>query len=386
MHPVTHMPASPASRRADALRGCLLVPLIRQITSRGDAGALRELHEHRTPFRTTDGPPMSLVTFLTYLREAPWAWRLCSRDPVAVDRAFDLTLSKFLELPRAERRTPGKGIDCRRYYRGFLRVWDAWRQNHPADGLLEAEAAAAVLLQRCVLHQFRKSCAEVSRAANPARSRYTWRLSTGSIIVYMPTRVSGGRRRQWLQDHIADPDPLRPGERQRIQWIIDAHLGVPRHMPLAGREAERSADSRVRPQPISPFEVVITVEGLASAVADEKAGNLDRQRPKIRSLGATRLKRFILQAFQDLYADCYQEKRLAHQFRRSRAMVSRFAGTRWRTRPEALPPDLWVNVAEVLAAHDDFVAAAKAAGVWPRVRKVLVQAAATRQGRRPHAR
>jgi hypothetical protein len=131
---------------------------------------------------------------------------------------------------------------------------------------------------------------------------------------------------------------------------------------------------------------VITVEGLARAVADEKVNNIDHQRPKIQELGPKRLKRLILRAFQDLHDGCYQEKRLAERFRRSRPTVSRFAGSRWRTRPDAPPPDLWVNVAEVLAANDDFVEAAKAVGVWPRVQDVLLQADRSRDGRYRHAR
>lgn len=372
-------------RPETVLRQLALVPLIRRIAANGNLAAIWEFHEHRTPFRVADGPPLSLVAFLDRLRQTSWAWRLCGRDPVSLDRAYDMTLSKFFERPQTRPNRRRKGPDCRCYYRGFLTVLTNWREDHPSAGPLEEEAAAAVLLQRYVLHQFRKSCEEVKRTANPAGSRYTWRLLGGTIVVYILVRIARRQRRKWLEDNIDDPDPMRPGERQRVQAIIDARLGVPRHVPIDGNGDSHSAMALTGASPISPFDVMITVEGLAKAVADEKADNLDRQRPSIKKIGRARLKRFILQAFQDLHDDCFDEKRLAKQFGLSRPTVSRFAGSRWRTRLDLPPKDLWENVAQVLAANDDFVEAAKAVGVWPRVQQTLLLAAKFRNGRRHHA-
>ncbi|MDM8008447.1 MAG: hypothetical protein QUV05_20100 [Phycisphaerae bacterium] len=371
-------------RREAGLRRLALVPLIRRIVAKENRAAIREFHEHRTLFRTADSPSMSLATFLGRLHQTSWAWLLCGRDPVALDRAYDLTVSKFLERPRARAGHRRKGPDSRNYYRGFLEVFDKWRKDHPSAGALEEEAVAAVLLQRYVVRQFRKSCEEVQRNANPARSRYTWRLPGRTIVVYIPVSLAGRQRRKWLEDNIDDADPRRPGERERVQAIIDSRLGVPRHVPIHGNGDSHSA-SLTDAVPRSPFDVVITVEGLAKAVADEKKDNLDHQRPAIKVLGCAGLEQFILQAFQDLHDGHYQEKRLAKRFRLSRPTVSRFAGSRWRTHPESPPPDLWANVAQVLAANDDFVKAAKATRVWPRVRRVILQAAESNNGRHHHA-
>jgi hypothetical protein len=366
------------------LRSLALVPLIRRFVAKGTLAAIWEFHEHRTPFRTADSPPLSLAAFLDRLRQTSWAWRRCGHDPVALDRAYDLTVSKFLERPRARAGHRRKGPDSRYYYRGFLEVFDKWRNDHPSVGAMEEEAVAAVLLQRYVVHQFRKSCEEVQRNGNPVRSRYTWRLPGGTLVVYIPVSLAGRQRRKWLEDNVDDAEPRRPGERERVQAIIDARLGVPRHVPIDGN-GDSHSDSLTDALPRSPFDVVITVEGLAKAVADEKTDNLDHQRPAIRVLGRAGLEQFILQAFQDLHDGRYQEKRLAKRFRLSRPTVSRFAGSRWRTRPESPPPDLWANVAQVLAANDDFVEAAKATRVWPRVRTAILQAAEPNNGRRHHA-
>lgn len=370
--------------RGAGLRRLALVPLIRRIVTTGNRAAIWEFQQHRTPFQAADSPSMPLAAFLDRLRQTSWAWRRCGRDSVALDRAYDLTISKFLERPRARAGHRRKGPDSRYYYQGFLEVFGRWRNDHPSVGALEEEAAAAVLLQRYVLHQFRKSCEEVRRRANPALSRYTWRLPGGRIVVYMPVSVARRKRRKWLEDNIDDPDPRRPGERERVEAIIEARLGMPHHVPIDGNGDSHFA-SLTAASPRSPFDVVVTAEGLAKAVAEEKADNLDHQRPTIKGLGRARLERFILQAFQDLHDGRYQEKRLAKRFGLTRPTVSRFAGRRWRTRPESPPPDLWANVAQVLAANDDFVEAAKATGAWPRVQKTILQAAQSRNGRSHHA-
>ncbi len=67
------------------------------------------------------------------------------------------------------------------------------------------------------------------------------------------------------------------------------------------------------------------------------------------------------------YRDCV----LARGFGLSKATFSRFAGSRWQIHSDGPIPDLWANTAEVLAHHTPFIQAAKDAGVWPRVTKVL---------------
>jgi hypothetical protein len=328
---------------------------------------------------------MSLIAFLDRLHQTSWAWQLCGQEPVALDRAYDMTLSKFLERPVTRGDDRRKGPDCRRYYRGFLQALSGWRREHPTADPLEEEIAAAGILQRYLVHQFRKSCEEVRRAAKPARSRYTWRLPEGTIVVYIPVSLAGKRRRKWLEDNIDHPDPHRPGERRRVQEVIDARLGTPHHRPLDGYELACATTSSLCGPAVSPSDIVVTVEGLAKAVADEKSENLRLQRPAIQELGRAGLRRFILQAFRDLRDGCYQEKHLALQFKLSRPTVSRFAGSRWRMRPGLPPKDLWANVAQVLASNNDFVAVAKGMRIWPQVQQTLLQAAESRNGRRHHA-
>ena len=58
----------------------------------------------------------------------------------------------------------------------------------------------------------------------------------------------------------------------------------------------------------------------------------------------------------------------------NRATFTRFAGCNWLRgdRKGDIPiPDLWLNTAHTLAKYPVFVKAAQAAGVLPRVKKVL---------------
>ena len=359
--------------------------LIQRIADTGDTVALHELHEHYTPLRVNGSPPLSILAYLNRLRESSWARARCGGNPVAVDKAFNLTVGKFLEKPKGNRKRRKRGPDCRCYYRGFLSVLSKWMDEHPSATLLEQELACSLLLQRFVLHQFRKSCEEARRAANAACSRYTWRLPSGRIVVYMPVAVGGRRRRHWLEEHVEDPDPQRPGERQRVQGIVDAYLGVPRNLSIEGDDISSISGDGDAGSSLSPFEVVITAEGLAKAVADEKAANIHQQRPAIQRLHPSNLHRLVMQIFHDLQDGCYSEKRLAQQFGLSHATLSRVAGSRWRLRPGEPPPDIWANVAQVLSANNDFVEAAKDAGVWPRVQQTAIQARRSCNGRRNHA-
>ena len=235
-------------------------------------------------------------------------------------------------------------------------------ENNP--GPVQREIAAARILQRLTLTHFRLSCLEARRTRNPARTRYAWRLSGGVIYVWLPAALSGPRRRMWLEENIGEVDPGAPGERRRVQAVIDELLGPRVHVPIHDRQA---FDRR------QPEEVLIQQEvgaaGLARAVAREKADRIDQQRPAIRALGEARVERLVLAAFDALGDDTYQENRIAGAFGLSPATLSRFAGSRWKGRSGGDIPDLWRNTAQVLAGHPDFIEAAEQAGVWPQVRQ-----------------
>jgi hypothetical protein len=185
----------------------------------------------------------------------------------------------------------------------------------------------------------------------------------------MPGFVPGQRRRRWLQDNVDDPCPSRPGERARVQAVIDRYFGVVRRVPLDADipavPPPAPANRRFEPGMLErslPYE-------LARVVSEEKAERIAEQRPAIQELGKEKLTCLIMGAFQALSEGRYAEAQLARAFGLSKATFSRFAGSRWTASHRI--PDLWANTAHTLARHDMFVEAAEEAGVWPTVRRVL---------------
>jgi len=352
----------------DGLSHLSLVALVRRIVVNGDRQALEHLHNHRTVFRLRSGPPMLLGEFLATLLETRWANRLADGDEVILDGAYDITVDKFTHLPTCEGPTKSPGPDCRHYYKDFLRRVSTLMDDRtqPVDALV-LEQQAAGILQRVVMLHFRLACLEARRRRSRARTRYAWRTDGQVLYLWMPQALLGSRRRAWLEENAGPVDHMRPGERERVQAIIDGHWGKASHVPVDGW------DSAPRGQ-MTPEEVLIQAEvgvmGLARAVAAEKADRIDEQRPAIAAMGRGGLKRLILRIFADLADGRYEEKNLAEVFGLSRPTFSRFAGSRWRESSGRVP-DLWGNVAQVLAGHRDFVQAARDAGVWPSVAQVL---------------
>ena len=348
------------------------IGLLERVIESNDRMALREIHDHRLLFQFKDGQFMLLASFVSNLRTSSWAIRLVGHNDVLLERAYDLTIDKFLRFPQNNgdaSKVKSRGPDCRIYFRRILKTAMKWIEKNPTAHPFETEIAVARIFQKSVNLAFRFSCLEARREVNPARNRYAWSLPGGVIYVWMPTSLSN--RKAWLKANVDDPDPARPDERYRVQAIIDANLGVPRHVPLEDDGHQPTMRGCQDTHFQSMLDEQVSVHGLARVVADEKAQDIHKQRWAIRALGKTALRRLILDIFEDLCGDEYEEKRLAETFGISRPTFSRFAGSRWQTTPNARPPDLWVNVAQTLAGHRVFIEAAEQAGVWSLVKRFL---------------
>ena len=357
-----------------------LTQLAFDIFERSDPLAVREVHENRRVFGLRSGPCVLMTEFLLELRDCDLTFQWCGRDPVVVDQAYDLTLAKFHDLPSEVHACGPQGAsdgpDCRYYYRAFHNHMTGEFEKRPPASVIEAEIRAAEAFQRLVARHFHLSCLECARRAAKLVRRYAWKVNAGPLVLWLPVEMSGSRCRRWLGENIPDPDPARPGERDRVQAIVD-HLLARRRVlsldQLKDAGGYRGAESVAEALP--PAEEVSSV-GLAGAVAEEKAENIDEQRPAIRRLGAIRLKELIRTIFESLAEDRYHAERIAADFGLSKASLSRFAGGQWRRDGGGTTanhiPDLWRNTAHVLAAHEDFVAVARRAGVWNRVRQVIV--------------
>ena len=374
--------------RLDAdYRQLSLVDLVRRIACDGDSNALREFHNHRTIFRWRGGEVICFIEHVDRLVQQSQARTWCGFDPLVLEQARDLTVAKFSNLPPdARTRDEGTlapmkrhGPDCRCYFMAFLRHASKRLRNLGAVDELERDELAAKCLQGLVRRHFYLSCLECRRRAAGPVTRYFWSTGSGTLCLWMPSQMSGARRRTWLETHVADADPRRPGERQRVQEIIRQGLPQPSRISLDAAAGQRSQmEAMLTPDEAFTLRDVST-KGLAEAVAQEKGHQIARQRQAIRALGRQKLVELIRTIFADLTRGEYEDGRIARTFGLSRATLSRFAGSRWARLSgdgnKAAVPDLWRNTAQVLSQHEPFVQAAQEAGVWTRVTQIL----ATRQ-------
>jgi len=191
------------------------------------------------------------------------------------------------------------------------------------------EAAAACILQRTIQCHVRFSCKEARRYCNPLRSRFAWRFRGGTVHVWIPTSLGGKRRRRWLEENIPNPDPSRPGERRRVQSIIDDRLGVPRVVALSSDPSLDSARRGDDPAEMLWLDDDLGPIELGEVVAEEKAQRINRLRPSIQALGPAKLKQLIVHIFRRLANDEYDQKELAAVYPVKEPSLSRFAGKNW---------------------------------------------------------
>ncbi len=366
------------SDKKSRYRNLPLLKLVTKIVNKSDRRALQEFHTNRTMFHYSGGPPSLFIDYLNALREsiADRLWLAPNAFEVA-DKAYDLTIDKFNNLPGKNESSPKaekitklnmkrKGADCRLYFKAFLkRAAGPFAKESPASQI-EKETRAAHIMQGLVKRQFYRSLLEAERNANPFWSRYNWRVNGGTICVWLPVSLAGRKRQKWLEKNIDDPDPEREGESERIQSIIDSNLVRERFVSLS-KDTDDSKEEELIPVSNSNETIELS---LYEEVAEEKIRTLPKQRRSIRALGERKLKHLILRIFEDLSNDRYEDKRVARDFGLSKATFSRFAGSRWLSVKSGIP-DLWRNTAEIISKNETFKEAAKSAGVWEQVETAL---------------
>ena len=373
------------AKRARPWSGLSLAELATQVVHLGDRAALKELHDYRHLFYYGGNGPLRLAEYVDSLRGSSWALVCCDGRSQLLDQAYDLTIDKFAHLPNGRPRassgrpTASKGgrdgPDCRYYWAAFLEYAARQTEAQPKESELEREAMAGVILQRHVLRHFGLSCFESRRRANPLIRRFLCKAAGQMLTLWFPTEMTARECRSWLKANASDADPTRPFERYRIQSLIDEVLVrrlIGSFEQFGCRPEDLTAPQPVPTDPAFPDGAEIS---LRDAVAEEKAANLDQQRPAIRALGAMNLARLVRRIFDDLGDGEIEDSCLAAEFGLSRASFSRFAGSRWFRRmdesAETAIPDLWRNTAWVLSGIPAFIAAGRTTGLWDRIRQVL---------------
>lgn len=369
------IPDSGYCRPADrAYKSVPLVHLLKLIAEQADQAALDELHGRRR--LPAGNGQLLLAEYVAWLASASELAAAESAGTAVLDLARDLTIDRFLHLPPvtgtptteppekpASRRC--RGVDCRRHYRAFLRKLDQKGLLAGRQDSLHTELQAARLLRSFVRRHFKLAIREARRRLQAKQIRHPWRVNGGVIRVWMPRRLTAKQRTAWLTANVSDPDPSRPGERKRVQAIIDQHFASPQTLSLHQPDGRPVEVPDTRPAVSFGDSYGISVQGLSLAVADEKAEHIGEQRSAIRALGAETLRALIQRVFTSLTASLYNESEIAREYGLSKATFSRFAGSRWPRSRRGAIPDLWRNAARLLATHGPYQQALADLGLWP---------------------
>lgn len=329
--------------------------ILSAIVASADRHALHEMLARRRLFYDR-GRRLLLPEFLWQLREN-LRKKTSSKTTVdqVADDTYDLTLSKFSNLPGTEseiqsrdsrrnsEKLKQKQIDCRNYYRVVLDRMEQWREESPLTSALTEEQVVGKILQDFVVRHFYLSRLEALRRQRPFSSRYAWKIR-------------------------GDNEDLHE-LRDRVQAAIDAHYYLSRLV-----SADDLADQLVAAE--DHHESADDVPSLlARVVALEKVNHIEKLRPAIRSLGKKMLEQLILRIFGDLTDETFEDGAIANDFGSSKATFSRFAGSQWREKltgeeGDAIS-DLWRNTAKAIAADPIFLEAAQEAHVSFVVQRML---------------
>ena len=366
-----------------ALRQAPTLELVRKIVRDSDTLALNVLLETRRLFYLLHEPPLLLPEFLMRLRD-----RMARRekddaeDRRLADCAYDLTIDKYSNFPSPikrpsepqERPLKGSRIDCRKYYLAFLQAFARETKGKQIKSQSQEELEAGRILQRLVLRNFWWSRKECERGT-PFSIRYAWKVREATIYLWYPAHMTATEVKAWLHENVKDVNPRAPGEKKRIQSLIDQNLSRGYHVSLDEKDIARTLAARDEPCSMDLQEGGMFGRNLADAVAKEKAENFQELRPAIREMGPDSVRRLITEIFSAIEQGDYDLTRIAGQYGISKATLSRFAGSSWFERKDGIQsvtvPDLWKNTAGVLAQNPVFLDTVLASGFEGRLKEVL---------------
>ncbi|NUM53452.1 MAG: hypothetical protein HUU46_07400 [Candidatus Hydrogenedentes bacterium] len=383
--------ASRYERRDPDYAGMSLLALLMAITWLGDRDALSELIHYRTIFQFGTQRSLLLLDFISRL-VGDRMDHARNRTTELWERAHDSTVMKFtstVAFCETEESKKGKKeeadeedadvesrpkwrVDCRLYYRALLNEILCENAVTNARSALETELAAARAFQKFVLRQLNFAYLEACRKADPFVSRYTWHIDgRGSLTVRLPKYLHGKDRKPWLERNVDDPDPQRPGERDRIQAIIREKLPIPRFCSM-----EKNAYTTVRSQlPGADDKLEKAMRpNMVDCVAKKTAESLDRQRNAIRKLGNQDLEALVKALLENALSGERTLESIAAEFGVSKATLSRFFGRDWSKGDKGVDtkvPDLVRIVAAIVSSDEVFMEVAAEAGVLGAAREIV---------------
>jgi len=339
--------------------------------------------ETRRLFYLLHEPPLLFPEFLMKLRDRTASLGAYNTHGCGLaECAYDLTLAKYSNFPEPikkssklhKRSLKGMRIDCRKYYRAFLQTFRRERKRLRIRSHSQEEFLAGIILQRLVLQNFFWSRKECERGT-PLSIRYAWEVDGRKIYLYYPSHMTAKEFKAWLKENVKDANPRAPGEKKRIQSLIDEQLGRDHHVSLDGTGIVRTLKAKEEPCTTDTQEGYMFGRNLAEAVAQEKVENIKKLRPGIRELGQDSVRKLVMQIFSALEHGDYELTKMAEQYGISKATLSRFAGSSWFEKMDGVQtvtvPDLWKNTAGVLAENPIFLDTVLTSGFGDKLKEVL---------------
>ena len=359
------------------------VQLVRRIVESSDRLALRVLMEDRKLFFLKGEDPLSLPEFLLKRRDRLAPPEECDIVKCELaDCAYDLTLAKYTNFPDSlddkvnstNYSLRGSKVDCRNYYRPFLRIMETKINEGDFISQAEEESVAGLILKKMIWKAFSFSKLDCRRIS-PFSRRYSCEVNGNKFTLWRPSYMTPKEFKEWVEDHLGDIDPDAPNEKKRLQSIIDTDLQRSYHISLDLPGVDSILRIEDEPSSLEFYEGLGIVGSLADTVAQEKVRNIHKLRPSIKNLGGRTLKRLILEIFSALSSGEYEASRLADQYKISRPTFSRFAGSKWfekkRDNKVVTIPDLWRNTAQILKGNPVFMETVLTCGVAGRLEEVL---------------
>ena len=354
---------------------------------------------HRMPlFELADGRHVTLAEYVDVLRKSAHEGRwFRDAGTEIVDRACDLLLDRFRNIPDEESDADGsgesdaeghdgesRGPDCRKYFGAFLKYATEVLKSSPAHTDLQAEVLIAHLLQKFVRRHLYFCMRESLRTANPLTSRYAAKVNGRTIVLWFPRKVSGSERRHWLEKHIPGFCSGCPPPRNKIQAAINKYFGVQRLVSLN----EKDLLSRVSSHAVlhgAQHDEGISGKCTRELIAAEKARTIDQQMRPIRALGCERLGDLVRTILENIETEQETDKAIAVRFGLSLPTFSRFGGRgghgkRRRKRHAAL----FVNIAHYMAHIPRFMEIAEDEGVLAKAKRCAPAGVSPQTERIPH--
>jgi len=345
-----------------------LSELAERIATSGDKRALDEFHNHRTPFQVRGSGPINFMQYVEALFNETWFVNTAAHFPEVFEQARDLVVDRFTCIPPedGESSVTHSHTDCRYYFAAFAKY--AKTQIDPESSKLNQEVQSARILQTFVTRHSHFSCLECKRQSQKLTRRYNWKIGDHVLVIWIPYEVPGSRCKSWLKENIPDVDPVRPGERHRVQAIVDQLLTRRQIFSLDAMNGEAEHIAAPASTVSTLIEEELAVTTLSDVVASEKATNITCQRPAIQRLGPDRLEKMIHHVFESVLKEHVTEAQIAQEFGLSTPTFSRFAGRRWSNGTHKIVPanvpDLWKNTAHILANHPQFMDTARQSASW----------------------